>query len=238
MKKFAKILTGLVFVAGVGVARAEFEGVVDYHISMSDSKQMDTEYMIKGKKIRINMSHDGNDVSSIMDMGGKKITTLMHKQKMYMVHNIDQAMKTASKHAPEGKVSKVSGSKTILGYNCEHWIYEGKSSKVDFWGAKGLGTFMGMGGGQGAASKDDDWFKAFKDKGVFPLEVDTTMKDNKTMTMVATKVDKRSLSSGLFEVPSDYKKMDMPDMGSMMGGGSGKAPSKEDIMKMMQQYKH
>jgi hypothetical protein len=155
-----------------------------------------------------------------------------------MVHNIDQAAKTVSKHAPEGKVSKASGTKTILGYSCEHWIYEGKSSKVDFWGAKGLGTFMGMGNGQGGQSKDDDWVKAFKDKGVFPLEMDMNMKDNKTMTMVATKVEKKSLDSGLFEVPAGYKKMDMPDMSGMMGGGNGKAPSKEDIMKMMEKYKH
>lgn len=232
MRKFAKILTGLVFVAGMGVARADFEGVVDYHMTMSDNKQMDTEYMIKGKKFRMNMNENGHDMSTIMDLGSKKVITLMHKQKMYMVHKMDKAMSEASKHKPEGKFTKASDTKTILGYACDHWIYEGKHGKTDFWGAKGLGAFLGL-GGQG---KTEDWIEAIKGKGVFPLELDTTTQNGKTMTMKATKVEKKSLSSSLFEPPADYKKMEMPDMGSMMGG-DGKQPSKEDIMKKMKDMK-
>lgn len=233
MKKFAKVLAGFVFMAGVGVARADFEGVVDYHITMGDNKQMDTEYLIKGKKFRVNMTENGHEMSTIMDLGSKKVITLMHKQKMYMVHNMDKAMAEASKHKPEGKFSKVSGSKTILGYSCDHYVYEGKNGKTDFWGAKGLGAFMGM-GGQGKA---EDWISAIKGKGLFPLELDTTGQNDKTMTMKATKVEKKSLGSSLFEPPAGYKKMDMPDMGGMMGGGDGKQPSKEEIMNKMKNLK-
>lgn len=229
MSKWTKLLAGLVLILTTGVARADFEGVVDYQYSFGEGKTMDAEYMIKGKKFRMNMSHDGNEMSSIMDMGSKEVITLMHKQKMYMVSHIDKAMTSASKYKPEGKFYKASGSKDILGYSCEHWVYEGKHGKSDIWGAKGLGTFMGMGGGKPGSSGVDEWVKAIKSKGFFPLEMDTTSEKGKTVSMKATKVEKKSLSSDLFKAPSDYKKM--PDMSEAMKKYKG--PSGDDMIKGM-----
>ena len=197
---------------------------------------MDMEYMIKAKKFRANMNTSGNEMSSIMDMSAKTVITLMHKHKMYMTYKMDNAFATGAKHPLGGKFYKASGSKTILGYSCEHWIYEGKTGKTDMWLTTGLGVFLGLSGGKTDASGADDWVKAVKAKGLFPLEMDSTGKDNKTMSIVATKVEPKSLSDSLFEVPAGYKKMNMPDFGNM-GGGTGKKPTKEDIMKMMEQFK-
>jgi len=228
MKKLLTVIVlALVMGRGSLFALGSFEGVVNYQIT-TDGKPMNMEYMMKGKKFRTNMSHDGMEVSTIMDMGSKKATTLMHKQKMYMVHSLDKALTETAKHPVKGKFHKASGSKEVLGYSCEHWVYEGTAGTTDMWLASGIGTFMGMGGGS-ASGSGDEWVKAIKGKGYFPMEIDSTGKNGKTMTMQATKLERQSLSDSHFEVPPGYKKM--PDYGDMMKGQ--KSPSGEDMLKSM-----
>ena len=230
MKKSLLVLVAAIFLGtGSLFALGSFEGVVDYQMTMSDGKTIDVEYMIKGQKFRSNMEHEGMQMSTIMDLGTKKMITLMHKQKMYMTHTLDKAMTEASKHAPKGKFYKASGSKELMGYSCDHWVYESEHGKTDMWLAKGIGTFMGMGSGKPGSTNGDEWVKAIKGKGLFPLEIDSTGQNGKTMTMVVTKLEKKSLSADLFEVPAGYKKM--PDYGDMMKGQ--KSPSAEDMMKGM-----
>ena len=230
MKRFLMVLFAALFL-GTGSlwAMGSFEGVVDYQMTMGGGKQMDVEYMIKGKKFRSNMEHDGMQMSTIMDLSSKKMITLMHKQKMYMTHTLDKAMTEASKQQPKGKFSKASGSKEILGYSCDHYVYESEHGKTDMWLAKGIGTFMGMSSGKPGSSSGEEWMGAIKGKGLFPLEIDSTGNSGKTMTMVVTKLEKKSLSADLFEVPSGYKKM--PDYGDMMKGQQ--SPTGDDMMKSM-----
>lgn len=228
-----KLLAGLILFLATGAgslfAMGSFEGVVDYQMSFENGKQMNLEYTIKGKKFRSDMDHDGNQMSTIMDMGSKKMITLMHKQKMYMTHSIASTLNEASKHTVKGKFHKTTGSKSILGYSCDHWVYEGEAGKSDIWLASGLGTFTGFASGNQGSQSGFDWLKGIKDKGLFAMEVDSTGKNGKTMTMVATKLEKKSISESLFEVPAGYKKM--PGMEDM--GGAGKMPSHEDMLKGM-----
>jgi hypothetical protein len=228
-----KVLLSLLLVLGLGMgysrAVGSFEGIVNYQISFKNGKQMDMEYLIKGNKFRTNMSHEGNDMSTIMDMGKKTATTLMHKQKMYMTHTLDKAMTSAGKHQASGKFYKASGAKTILGRSCEHWIYEGNTGKTDMWLASGLGVFMGWNQGGSGKVAVDDWVKSVKGRGLFPMEIDSMGKEGKTMTMLVTNLEEKSLSSDLFEVPAGYKKMpSFEDMGKKM-----KSPSGEDLLKGM-----
>ncbi len=59
------------------------------------------------------------------------------------------------------------------------------------------------------------------DQKLFPMKVESTDKSgNDKSEMEVVKVEKKSLSSGLFEVPEGYKKF---DMGAMMGQSSGGA---------------
>jgi hypothetical protein len=205
---------GLTMLLGAGsVSAGSFEGIIDYKMTTKD-REMNSEYMIKGGKVRVNMESDKYQMSMIMDMTAKKSIMLMHQQKMYSTHEMGDLAKKAPKF--EGKFYKASGSKTILGHDCQHWVYEGKSGKSDIWAATGMGSFMGLGGGKPGSASVEDWIKAVKTKGLFPLETVYTNKEGKqVMTMTATKVEKQSLSASLFTVPSDYKKM--PSMEELMG---------------------
>ncbi len=228
-----KIILGLLFLAGLGMNHlfaGTFEGIVDYRYDFSDGKSRTMEYKLKGKKARVDMNENDHHMAMIMDMGEKKMIMLMEKQKMYSVTKLDPGLVAKKVDAKiNGKFYKASGTKTILGYSCDHYVYEGKSGKSDIWGATGIGTFLGMSGGAPGSNKVEEWVKALKGKGMFPLEMDHTSADGKTMTMLATKVEETSLSADLFEIPAGYKKM--PDYSEMMKKYKG--PSGEDMLKGM-----
>lgn len=235
MKKFLLGLA-MMLMAGVGSLHAfvSFEGEVDYKITTGD-KSGDMNYLLKGKKMRMDMDMEGHSQSMIFDMPTRKMLMLMPEQKMYMTMDIPENKQEAAKAKSEGKFTKTGKTETILGYKCEEWLYESKHGTTSIWAASGLGNFMGMGqkSGMGASA----WTQMVKSKGLFPLRVTSKGANGKgEMSMEATKVEKRSLSDSLFEVPAGFKKMESPNMGAM-GGASGKKMSKEDIMKMMEQYK-
>jgi len=237
MRKTWAMLSAFILSLSLGLpalAGSEFEGVVAYRITTS-GKTMDMEYMLKGGKVRTEMKQGDMKMSMIMDPAAKKATTLMHQQKMYMTSTLDGSLAGKASKADVGKFTKVSGSKTILGHKCEHWRHEGKGGSGDFWLATGLGAFAGMAPAKSGPAKLEDWVKAVQSKGLFAMEVDYKTKDGKTMNMVATKVDKKSLSSDLFAPPSDYKKMPSWDGAASRGSGEGavKKPSAEDILKGM-----
>lgn len=227
----ALVLTFAAF-SGEPLRAAEgFEGHVAYRIQTPKTKPMDMEMSVKGSRIRTDMEPGKAKMSMILDMGGETVTTLMHQQKMYMTSKTDKAVKEGKKAEPEGKFSKVPGSKTILGHKCEHWIYEGKSGKGDFWLASGIGSFAWAGSQKPGSVSEEDWVRAIKGKGLFMLETEYTGKDGKKMTMTAVKLEKKKLSSSLFEVPKDYRKM--PSWGGAGSAGDRKSPKAEDILKDM-----
>jgi len=235
MRKFWAVLSSFILALSLALpvlAGGDFEGIVAYKMTTS-GKTMDMEYMLKGGKVRTEMKQGDMKMSMIMDPGAKKVTTLMHQQKMYMTSTMDGSLAGKAAKADVGKFTKVDGSKTILGYKCEHWRHEGKNGSGDFWLAKGLGAFAGMAPSRSGPAKLEDWVKAVQNKGLFAMEVDYKTKQG-NMNMVATKVEKKSLSSSLFAPPSDYKKMPSWDgAASRSGEGTAKQPSAEDILKGM-----
>ena len=214
------------------MAAGAFEGEVDYQMTAKEmTGTMDC--LIKGQKVRINSEMKGHSSAMIMDSAARQTIMLMPEQKAYMVYPFPKPKSDSGK--PKGSFSKTGKTQEILGHTCEEWLYRGEKDQVSTWCASGLGSFTGM-FQNGKSLNRNEWVEAIKHKGLFPLK--TEMRDgdgNVKMTMEATKIDKRSVSASEFEVPSDYKKFNMPDFGDM--GGSGKKPSKEDIMKMMEQYK-
>lgn len=234
MKKFLLGLA-LMLMAGAGslYALGSFEGQVDYKMTTRKGENVDMSYLLKGKRIRINTSMKGHDGAMIMDLSTRKMMMLMPEQKKYTETEIRNPKGKSGK--PEGKISKTGKTEVILGRKCEEWLYEGKTGQSSIWAVSGMGNFMAMGGRPGDSS--NAWAEAVKSKGLFPLRMTYTDKSGNTeMTMEATKIDEKSLDAALFEVPAGYEKIEMPGFGDM-GGSSGKKMSKEDIMKMMEQYK-
>jgi len=66
-----------------------------------------------------------------------------------------------------------------------------------------------MGAKQGPSS----WQREFSEKGYYPLRI-----NGKASTMEVTKIDEKSLSDSLFEVPRTTRRWTSRDDGDMMGG--------------------
>ncbi len=225
MSKPLALSLGLLLLFGTGISRAlAFEGVVDYHISSGDH-QMDMEYLIKGHKIRFNGNVKSHNSAGILDPDAKTITILMPEQKRYMVQDLTDYKKMASQ--AQGKFSDTGNSETILGHNCEEYLYESKSGQAHIWLASNLGFFGGL--FQGPASKSgsmDAWVKMAQDKGLFPIKSVYNGTDGKEKsTMTATKISKQTVDDSNFQVPPDYKELKMPkvDM-SQLAPNAGNMP--------------
>ena len=147
-------------------------------------------------------------------------------------------MKTAhGQEDPEfPKLTATGKTETIAGYTCEHWLM-GEEQDVDMCVAKGLGYF-GMGGqssgGMGSwknlvfspkmlaeAAAHPEWVK-FLNGGAFPLKLSVMQDGKATMTMEATRIEKKSLDDSLFVIPTDYKAINMPNLPTMPSPPSGR----------------
>ncbi len=211
-----------------GAAQQPFEGVVEYDMTGS-GQAIHTIYYQKGSHVRTEMNVGGQAAAMIMDGTTGTMITIMPSQKMYMTMNFRsmaagmQRQSRDSVHLP--KITATGRHETIAGHDCEHVLMTNETdhSQVDMCVARGMGYYMsgGAGGGRGARdfwsnipNADDPRYAEFRRQfagGFFPLKME--MKDEHgqvQMTMVATKIDRRSLSDDLFKPPADYTEMKMP----------------------------
>lgn len=204
------------------IAQKAFEGIVTYKIDTNDNGPSGFTYYLKGDKARMEMEMPAQSqmgkTAFIIDGDKKEMTTLIPRMKMYMQMSIpsmnsnDQDKGTESEEKPV----KVGSSEVILGHKCDHWrINNSDGETVDLWNAKGFGNFMmpGSMGGMPGQGRQQQWMKDLMAQGFFPLKIVVTKAGKTEMTMEATKVEQKSLSSSLFEIPSGYNKMNIPNMG-------------------------
>jgi hypothetical protein len=214
MKKLLALILGLGMTVGTAglYAAGFFEGEVDYNLN---SKQHDgtVSYFMKGKKILAKTITNGYTGDVIIDMEAREITMIMTAQKMYTTITLPPSN---SSTLGKGTFTDTGRSDVILGKTCEEWLYQGPKGSSSVWGAHGLGNFFAFGGRPNDPSAA--WADAVKHNGLFPLKVISKDADgNVMMTMEATKITPGTLEASLFQVPAGFNKMDLGDMGAMMG---------------------
>jgi hypothetical protein len=206
MRRVAVLLS--LVVASTAGAQGSFEGVVTYQMGNSGDTW---QYSAKGSKVRIDMSsaHMPGGVSAIMDMGAMTTTVLMTQQHMYMTMPIPQSATLPD--SVHGSVTK-TGSEVIAGVPCDDYVgTDAKGAKqATTCLAHGMGNFAQFGANNPLmrqyASRVSGFSGAMKGGG-FPLKI---VKEDGQTTMLATKVEKKSLDESLFSVPAGYTQMQMP----------------------------
>lgn len=202
-----------------------FEGKIKYKIT-SDEANTIMDYFIKDGKIRMEMGE--GDEKGIFIYTGKNSLVLMPQEKMYM--DLDNSIYSkmgdfmGSNDDDDEKYEKIDfekyktgKKKTILGYDCEQWIFtdEEEDEQVEMWITDELGQFLflesPMGGGFSPA-----WSGAVNNKAFFPISVITRDEDGEeTSRFEAVEIKKESLNSSLFQAPSDYEEMKIPGMDNL-----------------------
>ncbi len=208
--------------SGLAHAQATFEGVIVYSMS-GGGMSMDITQSVKGTHLRQEMQGPMGAMVQIMNTETMDMTMLMPAQKMYMTMNMETMMAQAQQQmkGPQPKPAdfKSTGEKeTIAGHACEHVAYKAEGMEIDMCVASGLGYMPfaspTMGGRQGGGSPlssmtDIAAWKARFPSGYLPLSLKVTS-EGQTMTMRASKVEKKSISADLFKVPDGYTKMPGP----------------------------
>ncbi len=199
-----------------------FEGIITYKITYPDSKFTESQLAmfpklvtvsVKGTKSRTQMQMNGMSTVEIKDYDEKTSVTLLDimGQKMAIKKtsaDIEKEMKSDATPS----VQLTNETKVIAGYMCKKAIItindDGKKSVFEAFFTEELGG--------NNVNFDNPIFKDIK--GVM---LEFSLRENEmNMLFTATSVDKKSISSKEFEIPSDYKPTTLDEMKNMFGGGN------------------
>jgi len=234
------IITGVVLLAPAVYAADAFEGRISMALTAERGETHNMTYEMKGTSIRMDMQGQrGDQVSTIMDLGKRQMIILMHQQRMYMTHQMQDPGARSSAQGHEGsaephnspEVQATGQTRTILGYTCNQFLVKDGDKTTELWLAPGLGMFMGLHGGpgggggpfgRGRSEVAAKWEEAFKGKAGFPLLVITRDGSGKEKSkMEVTKIDKGGVSDSDFVPPEGYRQFQMPNLGGMNPFGGG-----------------
>lgn len=192
-----------------------FEGVIHYEFADATQSGMGSiPYMVKGDNVRMQFGEGEDKGAMIMRTGESKMLFIIDKMDSYMELDMDKWSEdnTHESKWDESEMVQTDKSKTIAGYTCNIWkVTSEGGDTLTLCMAEGLGTFMSPGNPM-AQQNAPAWAKEIVADGYMPLEViEESANGNTTVQMKATKIEEKSLSDSLFEVPNGYK-----DMSSMM----------------------
>ena len=204
IQKILLILFLLLF-ARTHFTQENFEGKVIFDVQENGKKQV-MDYYAKNKKYRMEMPDKGGTI--LFDNNKLMMYVLMDKEKMY----IETQMMPLSMSGA-GSVSKTGETKTILGHECEKFVFEQEDLTGEAWMTKDLGAFMFF-----MESQQDmpSWQQEIVDAGYFPLQVTQHSKrEDKTSVYNVIEVTPMELSDDMFLVPPTYEKLDMTGLGGL-----------------------
>lgn len=213
------------FVGPASAAPDTFEGRIRMKIT-SGRDVSEMEYAMKGSKMRMEMGDQDEQMTSIIDLKTMQMIMLMPSEKMYMVMQVPNPKETAAAKADEGTIEKTSETATILGYATTKYLIRSKDLKepVEVWATEGLGTFFNpdsFSGPMGGKRKSASWERLLRNRGFFPLR--TVIREKREETrMEVISLKKGPLPDSLFTPPAGFQRMDMPGMGGLIPGLSGR----------------
>lgn len=225
------IVLGATFaVVGARAAAAQdFEGSVTYEIHTQKSPATMT-VTSKGSKARMEMTSaqaPGGSMVILVDGAANTRTVMMPAMKKYML--LPPNTTPPSGNLPKFTATKTGQTETVAGETCQvihvTTVRDNKTEEGDACVGKGVGfnsqIWQALAGGRG--SPMDAQMQSLRDaigpgNGLLKM---TSIKDGKPeVDVVATKIERKSVSDDQFTPPSDYSAMQMP----MRGGSPGATP--------------
>lgn len=187
----------LATVAVAQLAPSPFTADIKMHSPRGED--MTGKFFYAGQRMRMDMDARGRSMSTITDLAGKKAYTLMHEQKMYMEHDLNQPRMGRGPRMPdikpydptnpcanqEGTTCKKVGTETVNGRSCEKWeFYKDGQKQSTVW---------------------------IDQKLHFPIK--NVQEDGTTFEF--TNIKEGAPPASTFDIPAGYQKF---DMGGMMRG--------------------
>ena len=216
IRTLAAVCAALLSTPAAAVAQATFQGVVTGSFYDDAGKPVaDYTQSIKGQRMRMDMELRGMNVSSLYDVSGETITTLMHAQRVYMVIDLKAAAGQTGTPKPP-RITATGRTETIAGQHCEHYLL-GDDQDMDVCAAKGMGFGAPQGGGPMGRSPAnvpgsyEQLARQFKD-GFFPLKMEQVRDGQRRLVMQVKTVQRKAVPDATFALPAGYTEMKVPGM--------------------------
>jgi hypothetical protein len=202
-----------------------FEGAITANLYAGGQPSI-LKYAIKGQRARVETN---------LAQGGTA-TMLMPQAKTYMTLDLnDEKLKGMAERMGKSpgdqpmKITATGKTETIAGHTCEYWVMNNGQQQTEMCFAKGLGFFGGATGPGGVLSQlknlpfgeqakatldANPEFARFAAAGAFPLKISQVENGQAKPILEVTNVERKPLDDALFNVPADYKKMNLPGIGA------------------------
>jgi len=217
---FLPLFVLFILQAGMLFAVQPFEGIITYKITYPGNKLSESQkalfpksltVMIKGVKSRTDILTGGGSRVEITDHQEKtKIKLLDMMGQKYAIMNTADDIANEIEKEPPANITLSIETKTIAGYLCKKALVSGKDNNGKF-------TFEvfytpELGGKQANFDK-----ALYKDLDGVLLEFSIKTPEL-TMRFIATSVEKKTIPSKEFEIPSDYSIISKEELKNKLGG--------------------
>jgi len=219
MKFFASItaLLAVAHLAGAGLVITE---EVDQSGGPMPGKT-DMTITTSGDKTRIDI---GKELSSIVDSKVGTVTSLIHSQKIAM--QLPEGMMNAvkeqvSKSTAKPDLQPTGKKETINGFRCEEYQGTLAGMKCAIWFTQDVKDGQAILDQLNKLAGSDPTFQAALQGGSlhgFPIRTVTNTPEKGKATMTVISISSENVPDSAFEVPADYKAMNMPQMLKPEGG--------------------
>ena len=200
--QFLSVILGLLFFALPSSGFADWSGTILIHSSKEKQEIPPGKVFYQGQKFRMEMTAQGRAMTIIVDPEHKTAEMLMPAQKLVLDVPASMADRTKTfvtcanlgvDECLKERGYKKTGSDTVDGHPCA--VYEIQNV-------------------QGANSDHQKIWRPTDLKEVPMIKAVITSKQDVVTTQVQN-IQVAKLSASLFQVPADYKKMQLPDFGAM-----------------------
>jgi hypothetical protein len=250
------ILTCFLLTGMIQISFAQFEGVIDMKVTMmEDGKPQVMEYSMMVKKdliaSQIKSVSGSEGGGKFIFRGDKKLLWIVNDaEKNYLEISLNDADKKKANNQEDknkSKVTKTGKTEKILGYLCDEVIVEEGKEVTHIWGTSKLGNFyqdlmksFGSMAGDSDPKQKGGWETELEALKLFPLKIISKENGSVTQTQEVTKIESKTVSSKIFDLPAGYEKIPMGlDMQEMMRepdkDDPGVNPDMEKMMKQLQE---
>jgi len=211
-------------------AQPQFEGIIESRNTTTDERgkpqQFTMTMYVKRDMVKIENSPIGSSPGSTMIYRGdiKVVWMVNEEDKSYF--EIRQDEQPEQMYSPSGPnankpvVRKSGKKKQLLGYPCEQVIVSLDNLKTEIWATKSLGqaysTISKILGGENTVP-GDGWESKIMKMGYYPMIASTTAEGKVLESQEVTKIERKPLVQGIFELPTGFKKQ---STGGMTDGNS------------------
>lgn len=207
------------FLAAAVVRGAPFEGKIVVQRGGGSGQRNDVIVCsIKGDKIRVDALRE-NITSYLTDTTKRETTTILEDDRAYVV--VPSLAPPPDAPPPDmPKFEETGETRKLLGYPVRKYLTTSDEGTIELWLAEGFGVYTGFGEGterprehipgEDVPDPPDPmpWEQALAGQPLFPLLVITRDGNGReTYRVEAKEITPQPLPDGLFNPPSNYKKL-------------------------------